>query len=164
MRHIVIPALLAGALVAVPAAARADDGYFGDGTKQLVFKEEGKRTKTQNITLLSLAGAAVLAGAVGSFYLLDARSQSDEVSASGLHTLLAWSPELEATRKDALRSNRIGTVSMGISGGFAAATIIAYIITQPDKEVGYQDWQTRNRLPSITPADGGLVIGQGWAF
>ena len=163
MRHKPISALIAGAVLSIPMATQADNGYFSKGEKQLVFEEEGERTRTEKITLLSLGGATILAGAVGTYYLLDSQTLSDEISASGMHTLKTWDQDLEDTRLDALRSSKIATVALGMSGAFAAATIVAYIITQPDTEVGYQDWQTKN-VPSIAPTRGGLVMSQGWSF
>ncbi len=154
-------ALLSSAVLLAPVSARAD-GYFTKGEKQLVFKEEGSRTKAQNITLLSLAGATLLSGAVGGYYLLDARDQGNKVSASGMHTLRTWSAELQATHDDALRSNTIGSVAIGISGGLALATIITYIVTQPDMKTGYQDWQAK--VPALSPTNGGVVVSRGWSF
>jgi hypothetical protein len=141
--------------------ASADQGYFSDGKKQLTFKEEGSRSKNERITLYSLFGSAVLVGAVATFYTLDSRSQSDEVSASGYHTGLVWTDELEDTRKDALRSRTIAQVTGGIAGGLLLAGIAAYIITEPDEEIGYQDWQTRS---FAAPTSDGFVVGQGWTF
>ncbi len=162
MRHKPISTLIAGAVLALPVAARAD-GYFSKGEKRLVFQEEGERSRTEKITLLSLAGGMLLTGAVGTYYLLDSQSLSDEVSASGMHTLKTWNQELEDTRLDAIRSGKVATVALGMSGALAAATIVTYIITQPDAEVGYQDWQTKN-MPSIAPTRGGLVMSKGWSF
>ncbi|MCP4449260.1 MAG: hypothetical protein GY811_28600 [Myxococcales bacterium] len=164
MRNLVTSALLAGAVLASGTSAHADDGYFGPSEKQLTFKEEGERTRTQKITLLSLAGGAVLAGAVGGYFMLDAQTQGEMVSASGMHTLKAWSEDLADTRNDALRSNTIATVSFGVGGAFAAATIVAYMITQPEMKVGYQDWQSKRSLPSVAPTAGGIVMSQGWSF
>ncbi len=164
MRHHVILAFFAGAVLLSHQNAAADTGYFGQGDKQLTFKEEGKRSRTERITLLALASGAVLAGAVGGLYMLDARSKGEKVSATGMHTLKAWSQELEDTRLDALRSNKVGKISFGIGGALAATTIIAFMITQPDKTVGYQDWQTTNTLPTIVPTTNGVVMSQGWSF
>ncbi len=168
MRHTSIFALIAGAILATsivawPTAAHADGGYFSKGEKQLVFKEAGSRSRTEKITLLSLAGATLLTGAVGTYYLFDSQTLSDEISASGMHTLKTWDQGLEDTRLDAIRSSKIATVSLGMSGAFAAATIVTYMITQPDTKVGYQDWQTK-AVPSIAPTRGGLVMSQGWSF
>ncbi len=158
-RHVIAFALLCGLL---PNLAQAQDrGYFSEGDKQLVFKEEGSRSSTQRIVLASLFGGALLTGVIGSYYLLDSRDLSDELSASGAHTGKAWSAELEAKRKDALRSGRIATVSLGLSGTLTLAGAIAYIVTAPDDEVGYQDWQTRLM---VVPSAGGIMASKGWSF
>jgi hypothetical protein len=159
-RH-ALAVLLGFAILASTNIAAADQGYFSDGKKKLTFKEEGARSDNERITLYSIFGGALLFGAVGGYYTLDSKSQSDEVSASGYHTGLVWTADLEATRKDALRSRTIAEVTMGISGGLLLAGIAAYIITEPDEEVGYQDWQTRS---FATPTNDGFVVGQGWTF
>jgi hypothetical protein len=163
MRHKTIFALIAGAMVVLPTAASADGGYFSQGEKRLVVKKDGERTSPQKTTLYSLVGATVLTGAIGTFYLLDSQSISNELSASGLHTLKTWDRELEDSRLDGVRSSKIATVTLGMSGAFAAATIVTYIITQPDSTIAYQDWQTKN-MPSLAPTRGGLVMSQGWSF
>lgn len=164
MRHYLVPAIVAGALLASPRTGAADKGYFSKGEKSLVFQEEGERSKTEIITLIALAGTAVVAGGVGGLFMLDAQSKSDEVSASGQHTLKVWSADLEDTRKGALRSSKIGTVALGVGGAFLGATIVAFIITQPDSTTGYQDWQTLRRMPSVTPTRGGALVTRGWSF
>ncbi len=105
----------------------------------------------------------MLSGAVGTYYLLDSRTLSDKISASGTHTLRTWDQELEDTRKDALRSSKIATVSIGISGGFALATLVTYIVTQPDTKTGYAEWQAKH-IPVLAPTDGGLMMSRGWSF
>tara|TARA_R110002096_G_scaffold299503_2_gene494012 strand:- start:84837 stop:85328 length:492 start_codon:yes stop_codon:yes gene_type:complete len=163
MRHKPISALIAGAIVALPAAASADGGYFSNGDKQLVIQQAGKRSSNEKIALYSLLGATVVTGAVGTYYLLDSQSISNDLSASGLHTLRTWDAEREDTRLDGERSGTIATVTLGISGAFAAATLVTFIITRPDTKPGYQDWQTQT-MPSIAPTRGGLVMTQGWSF
>ncbi len=113
---------------------------------------------------MSLAGSAVLAGTVGGYYALDSQSLSDEISASGRHTLKAWTDDLEETRTSALRSAKIAKVSFGIGGGLALATIVVYMVTQPSETIGYQDWQAHHALPTITPSADGFVLAQGWSF
>ncbi len=160
MRHYL---LIVATCLCLPSLASAD-GYFGDGTKQLTYKEEGDRSKAQRITLLSLAGATVVVGAVAGYYALDSQSLSDEVSASAIHTQHPWTQDRENTRASAERSAKIAKVSLGISGGFALATIVAYIVTQPSETMGYQDWQAQHALPTITPSAEGLMLAQGWTF
>jgi hypothetical protein len=161
MGRFVLSALLGIAILTNVSVASADEGYFSDGKKQLTFKEAGSRSETERITLYSLFGAGLLAGAVGTFYVLDSRSQSDKVSANGYHTGQTWTADLEATRTDALRSRKVAQVSLGLSTGFLLAGIVTYIITEPEMEVGYQDWQTRS---FAKPTRGGVVLGQGWSF
>ena len=152
---------LACAIVTTFSSASADQGYFSDGNKQLTFTEEGTRSQGERITLYSLFGGALLTGAIATYFTLDSQTLSDKVSASGYHTGLAWTADLEATRKGALRSRRVAQVSFGLAGGLFLAGIVTYIITAPDMEVGYQDWQTRS---FATPTKDGFVLGQGWTF
>lgn len=154
-------ALLLAALLS-STTANADEGYFSDGNKQLTFMEEGNRSSGEQRVLYALVGATLLSGAVSGFYLLDSSSQSDKVSTSGYeHTGKTWSLELEAIQEDALRSRRIAQISIGVTSGFLLAGIVAYIVTEPEQEAGYQDWQSRS---FATPTKDGLVVGQGWIF
>lgn len=161
MSRLVLALLLSSVILTRFGVASADQGYFSDGKKQLTFKEEGSRSQSERITLYSLFGGAILAGAVGTFYALDSRDQSDKVSATGFHTGLTWTSSLESTRNDALRSRSAAQVSFGLASGLLLAGIVTYIFTEPETEVGYQDWQTRS---FANPTRGGLVVGQGWSF
>jgi hypothetical protein len=139
----------------------AEENYFSDGKKQLTFKEEGERSHTEKVVLLSLAGAAVVSGAVGAYFARDSQKLSDEVSATQFHTGQAWTPSRQSTYDDALGSRRIALVSLGVSASLVAATIVTYVITEPDEKVGYENWQTRTLAK---PTKGGFIVGQGWTF
>jgi hypothetical protein len=147
-------------LVLVASRAEADTNYFGTGEEQLTYVEPGSRSDNERIVLYSLFGAAALAGGIGTYFALDSRDLSDEVSASGTHTGKVWSAELEQKRKDALSSRHVALWSYGIAGGFAVAGIVAFIATDPD-EVGYKDYKSTS---FVAPLQGGLMAGTGWSF
>jgi hypothetical protein len=144
-----------------PVSALAQGGYFTEGDKHLTYKQAGSRSRNEMIVLLSIFGTAAVAGAVGTYFALDSQSKSVEVSASGVHTGRAWSADLDETRKDALRSRTVAQVSFGVTGALMLGGAIAFIITSPDDELFYQNWQTRS---FIAPIDSGLVAGSGWSF
>ena len=149
-------------LVLVPNLADAQDkGYFGTGEEPLTYREAGERSKNAKIVLASLFGVGLLAGGVGTYFLFDSQRLSDEVSAKGLHTGKAWSASLEATRQDALQSSTVATVSFSLGGACLLAGVMTYIFTEPDDEIGYQDWQTRS---FVLPTADGVVAGQAWRF
>ena len=161
-----IAAVLVMSLWCSASDAAPDQGYFSDGNKKLVFMEEGNRTETEKITLYSIFGGAVLAGAIGTYYVLDSKSLSDELSSKGVHTGRAWTQRFEDKRESALRSRTIAQVSLGISAGLLLSGIVAFIITEPDEKAGYQDWQSTNSsaMPSFTFDDEAFVVRQGWTF
>jgi hypothetical protein len=159
-RH-ALAALLALVVLTSSSLALADEEYFSDGKKQLAFNEEGERSKDQKVVLFSLAGAAVVTGALGAYFARDSQKLSDEVSATQFHTGVAWSKAHQDTYDDALTSRKVALVTLGISASFVLGTIVTYVITEPDEKVGYQDWQTRLRA---NPVEGGFVVGQGWTF
>lgn len=167
MRRFVVPLctslVLAPMLVPGLAAAQdqQDQGYFSNGEKQLTFREAGSRTKKEKIVLASVFGVGLLAGAVGTYYLFDSQRLSDEVSASGTHTGKTWSTSLEAKRQDALLSGTIATVGFSLASACLLAGAMTYIFTEPDDDVGYQDWQTRS---FVAPSRDGVVAGQAWHF
>lgn len=153
---------IAAVIALVPTPANAQDGgYFTKGETQLTYRQEGSRTTNEKIALVSIFGSSLLAAGVGTYYLRDSIKLGDEISASGLHTGKAWSLALEQTRKDAVQSSTIATISYGFAAGLLLAGIVTYIVTEPDDEVGYRDWQTRS---FIIPSQNGVLAGQAWSF
>lgn len=161
MGRLALSALLGLVILTTSGLAVADENYFTDGKKQLVFREEGSRSHTEKVVLLSLAGAAVVSGAVGTYFALDSQDLSDKVSASQFHTGQAWTSQRQDIYDDALSSRKIAMVSLGIGGSMVLATIVAYLITEPDEKVGYQDWQTGL---TAQPTKDGFMLAQGWTF
>ena len=154
------PLLAAVAVLLMCGAAHADTNYFGSGEEQLTYVEAGSRSSGERITLASLFGASLVAGGIGTYFALDSKSHSEEVSATGTHTGKIWSPELEQSRKDGLSSRKAAIVSYGIAGGFALAGIVAFIVTAPD-DVGYKDYKSTS---FIAPTSHGFMAGTGWSF
>ncbi len=161
MLRLPFAALIGLVALATSGLAFADQEYFSDGKKQLVFREEGERSKNEKVVLFSLAGTALLTGAVSTYYALDSRDLSDKVSATQFHTGTSWTAGRQNIYDDALRSRNIALVSLGLSASFVMATIVTYLVTEPDEKLGYQDWQTRL---VAKPTKDGFILGQGWSF
>ncbi len=161
MRRTALASAFGMLLLSQAHVASAEEDYFSDGKKQLIFREAGQRSPTERVVLYSLGGAAILAGAVGTYFWQDSRSLSNEVSASQFHTGEAWTPAHQQTYDDALSSRKIAFATLGVSAGLALGTMVAYVITDPGDKVGYQDWQTRFQA---TPTSDGFVVAQGWSF
>jgi hypothetical protein len=152
---------LAGGLAHSDSTPTPPSPYFDNSERQLTFTEEGSRSANERLVLYSIVGAVAVSGGVGAGFALHSRSQSDMVSAKGLHTGETWTAEREDIRKSALRSRKIAQITLGISGAFAMAGIVTYIVTEPDEKVGYKDWQTR---PYVAPTEDGVVVGKAWTF
>lgn len=161
MARMALATLLGLIIVSSSRVSLAEENYFSDGKEQLTFNEGGERSHTEKVLLLSLAGAAVVSGAVGAYFARDSQTRSDEVSATQFHTGQAWSQGRQSIYDDALGSRRIALVSLGMSASLVAATIVTYLVTDPDEKVGYENWQTR---ALARPTKGGFIVGQGWTF
>lgn len=161
-----------GLFAAAPASAQ---DYFGrTETDNVSFRIDKERTSEQKILIGSLLGGAVLFGGVGLLFTLDSDSKSNEVSAVGMHTGRVYTPELEQTRKDALRSRNFAIGSYAVGGALLVATGIAFIATHPGtEELNMEEYQRRHdeerREESssrtlITPVRGGALVGRSWLF
>lgn len=159
LRHLV---LIAAALAIIPSPASAQDGgYFTKGETQLTYHREGSRSTNEKIVVASIFGTSLLAAGIGTYYLRDSNRLSDSLSASGTHTGKAWSAQLEQTRKDAVQAGTFAKVGYGLTFALVLAGIVTYIVTEPDEEVAYQDWQTRS---FVIPSQDGVLAGRAWSF
>jgi hypothetical protein len=157
--------------VAWPSTARADD-YFGRTASETVtFRIDKERTSTEWIIIASLGGGAVLASGVGLLFTLDSRRKSDQISAIGRHTGQIYTPEIESTRRSALRSRTVAIVGFSVGGALLAATAVAFIATDPgSEEIDVDEYQRRFEegrgavVPIVDPQPGGAVLGASWAF
>lgn len=150
--------LAAGALVAALALpARADD-YFSQ-EEEITFEIDRSRSRGERITVASLLGGAVVAGGVGVLFTLDAADKADEVSATGKHSGLVYTPEREETRRDAIRSRRFAIAGYAVGGGLLVAGITAFILTDPGTETMLVSSRT-----ALVPTDGGFFAARSWSF
>ena len=170
-RRLVPCAALAFALAAATPAHAQD--YFGAAAEPMTFEVDKPRTKQAKILIGSLfAGAVVFAGG-GLLFHLHARNAADEVSTrTDHHTGKVYTDELDATRRDAVRSGKLAGAGYAIGGGFLVGTFVAYLLTDPGTEtirVGEEE-EAPAPAPSGRPpveaaaAPGGGVVGAAWSF
>lgn len=127
-------------------------------SREIVIDVPGERTRTTKIALASVAGAGLLAGAIGLYYHLDSHSASDAVSTS-LPTGRAWTAEDEALVDRAGQSRTRAAIGYAVSGGLAIAAIVGYIVSQPKSE--------RNVIrphAAIAPTTNGAVVAGTWLW
>jgi len=142
--------------------------YFAEPTKApLTYRVDGARSRNQKVVLVSLAGATVLATAVGVYFHMDARDATREVEAlSGEHTNRVYTPEVDARRQDAVNSGTAATVFYGLGSALLISTVVAFIVTSPPDEIHeYKSGNdSRISVPYIVPVDGGAMIGKQWTY
>ncbi len=148
-----------------PAYSERPDG--GDAGarrgRDIVVRYTPNRTK-QNITLVaSIAGGAVLFGAIGLYFHFDANSASDEVSAKTF-TGRAWTAERQEYFDQAERSSTIAGVMYGIGGALLLTTAVVYIVTEPSREEIVITPRSATPKPTVSPTRGGAIVGGAWRF
>ena len=126
--------------------------------KDIVVEVPGERSLTNKLVIGGVAAAAVLAGAIGLHYNLDARSAADEISAS-LFTGKAWTAEQEALDARASRSSTRAGIGYGVGGALLIGAIVAFIVTDPKSEKS-----VIRTSPAVTPLHGGALLGGAWSF
>ncbi len=153
-------AMLVLATTALPARAQADAS-----TSATTFEVDKERTNRQRILIASLGGGAVLVAAVGLLFHLDLRDKSDAVSASGPHTGMVYTDEVDDTRRSALRSRNVTIAAYGVGAGLLVATLVAYVITDPGTETIVLGEEAAPPVAvTIEPVAGGALVGGGWSF
>ncbi|MBX3155097.1 MAG: hypothetical protein KF773_03785 [Deltaproteobacteria bacterium] len=134
----------------VPRRARRQD---------VVIDIPGERTTNNKLLLAGIGGAALIAGAIGTYFTLDWKSASDDVAASQ-PTGEAWTPRHVELVARADRSAGRAGIAYGIGGAFLLGAIVTYIATEPKS--------TRQiiptRAPTVTPTQGGMMLGKMWSF
>ncbi len=135
--------------------------YADDALKPITIVAPGERSTNNKLVLAGIAGAGLVAGAVGFYFHMDSRSASDEV-ATDVFTGTAWSPAHQAL-VDQAESSRTAAIVMYSIGGAALIGAIAYwIATDPGEETIVI--QPRTAQPLIAPTPGGAVVGGMWSF
>lgn len=148
--------VLVTAVVASASPARAEDEI-----KPITIVAPGERTTNNKLVLGGLAGAGLVAGAVGFYFHLDSRSASDEVG-TDVFTGTAWSEEHQDLVDQADRSRTAAIAMYSIGGAFMVGAIVYWIVTDPPDETIVI--HPRSAQPTITPTPGGAVLGGTWSF
>lgn len=138
----------------VPALARPR-------TREIVIEVPVERSRTNVIALASVAGAAVLAGAIGLSYHLDARSATEEIE-GGAFQGRPWTQAQIDLVERAERSSAAATVCYGIGGALILGAAVAYIVTAPRSRTSVI--RTIGAAPTVAPVAGGAVLGGAWRF
>ncbi len=146
--------------------AHAQEGYFSKGSTTVPVVQRGARSSLEGTVIVSLLGASAVVAALGTYYALDAKSLSDQVSASQEHSNRAWSERRDDIYNDSERSAKIAQVTFGISGALFLGMIASFIITSPDELVSERELQSKlQSLPSISVSrEGGMLVHQTWAY
>lgn len=142
------------ALLAAPHTAA------GQSADDISFKVDKERSSGNKIALAALGGTAALFTGVGVLFTLDSQSKADEVNSGGQHTGLVWTQEREDTRESALRSRNIAIATYSIGGAVLLATAVFFIVTDPGEEVVVYN----SRGPTVTPIEGGAIVGAHWSW
>lgn len=133
--------------------------------RDIVVRYTPNRSK-QNITLIaSIAGAAVVMGAVGLYFHFDANSAAEEVAAKTF-TGRAWTSDRQEAYDTAQRSSTIAGVMYGIGGALLLSTAIVFIATEPErKEIVITPHSgTPKPTAMLAPTRGGAIVGGTWRW
>lgn len=135
--------------------------------RDIVVRYRPDRSKKNMVTTGLIGGAAVVFGAIGLYFNLEARSAADEVSALKF-TGRAWTPEREARYDDAYRNSTIAGVMYGVGGALLLTTAIYYIVTEPPQQELVITPNSRRASartkPLVAPTRGGALVGGAWSF
>lgn len=152
--------LLAGVLAGGPRVAAAEGEIVSAGSRDIVIETPGERSTENKLMLAGLVTAAGIAGGLGLYWHLDSQSASDDVSAI-LFIGEAWTPDDAALLERADRSRSRAIVAYGVGGALLIGAAIALIVTEPPSETTV----IRPRAtPTVSPTDGGAVLGGWWSF
>lgn len=129
--------------------------------RELVVEIPGERSTPNRIALAAVAGAAVISGAVGLGFHLDARSARDQVERDTFRGA-AWTQERVNLVARADRSSAWAVGMYAAGGALLLGAAIAYIATDP---AGTRSViRIGGAAPTLAPVAGGAVLGGGWAF
>jgi hypothetical protein len=142
------------ALVATRAPAYAE--------KDIIIEIPGERSTENKLMLGGIAGAGVILGLLGAYWHLDSRSASDDVTADSF-TGQAWTAEDQALFERAERSRGRAIIAYSAGGVLLVGAAVLYIITEPKSETAVIRPHGRGS-PTVTPTDGGAMLGGMWSF
>lgn len=149
-----VPAACLVALAASAVPAHAD--------KDIVIEIPGERSTENKILLGSLAGGGLVLGLLGAYWHLDSRSASNDVS-SDRFTGHAWTAEDEALVDRADRSRTRAIMAYSAGGVLLIGAAVVYIVTEPKSETTVIHPHGRG-TPTVSPTEGGAMLGGMWSF
>jgi hypothetical protein len=150
-----------GVLVTAIVASATPLAHADEALRPITIVAPGERSTNNKLALVGIAGAGLVAGAVGLYFHLDSQSASDDVG-TDVFTGTAWSPAHQdlVDRADGSRTAAIAMYSVG--GAFLVGAIAYWIVTDPGDETIVI--QPRTAQPTIVPTPGGAVVGGTWSF
>jgi hypothetical protein len=133
--------------------------------KDVIIIAYPDRTTKNLVTIGALAGAGVVAGAIGLYFHIDSRDASDEVSAHNF-TGKPWTQERQDAYDRAHSSATAAEVLYGIGGALVLATAVVYIVTEPKAETmtihPHADYKPSALVAPLR--GGGAIVGGAWSF
>ncbi|MBA3462389.1 MAG: hypothetical protein H0T46_20675 [Deltaproteobacteria bacterium] len=128
----------------------------------IVIDIPGERSPENKLLLGGIAGAGFLAGALGAYFHFDSRSASDDVAADS-YTGQAWTREDEELVDRADRSRSRAIIGYSVGGALLVGAAIYYIVTEPKSETAVIRPHGRGS-PTVSPTEGGALLGGMWSF
>jgi hypothetical protein len=133
----------------------------GPKPREIVIEIPGERSTANTLVLVGIAGAGVLAGAIGVYSNLDARSAQQDVEADRFLNRPWTQAQVDLVERADRSSARAG-ICYGIGGALLLGAAIAFIVTDPKSETSVI--RTTRATPTVAPAPGGAVLGGAWRF
>jgi hypothetical protein len=130
--------------------------------KDIVIEIPGERTLENKLIVGGIAGAGFIAGVLGAYFHFDSRSASDDVSADS-YTGQAWTSEDQALIDRADRSRSRAIIGYSAGGVLLIGAAIYYIVTEPRSETAVIRPHGRGS-PTVSPTEGGAMLGGMWSF
>lgn len=128
---------------------------------EIVHRPE--RSLGNRLLLAGIAGGGALAGGLGVYFHLESRDAANAVGADSF-TSTAWGPDDQANVDRAADNRSKAMVAYGIGGGLLLAAVVTLIVTEPAAETVVITPRTPSVTPTVSPAEGGAVLGGRWSF
>ena len=148
-------------LLGIGASSLAPRVARGEG--DIVIETPGERPLENKLLVGGLAGAGVLASALGLYFHLDSRSASSDVSASKF-TGHAWTADDQALVDRADRSRGRAIIGYSVGGALLIVAAITLIVTEPRSETTVIHPHRARSIPVVAPTEGGALFGGMWSF
>ena len=151
------------AVLALAGTARADVDYFHTASKpsKVTVREGNDRTPGQRKLIGGLAAGGGLALVVGAYFNWQSHSDADAVSSHRLSGA-TWTADDQATYDRAHSEGTKAIIGYSVAGVLAAALIVTMIETDPGDRL--VDLDSSAPQATITPTNGGAIVGATWGF